>query len=146
MKKNHVWMQSGRGLLMAFVLGMGACVGEAPDSSGNSADLAADRLANGSLDSPETGNATCAPILQEDCRAKPLTAAQITACEQSKRARYNDCVRVEQCTARFDVAVKACGNKPAESSPNRPAFDACLQRAADALNACIGPSNGPGTL
>lgn len=142
--KNLISMQSGRRLLMAYLFGVAACVGQVADDS---SDISAEALAKPKPpadDSPGVGAATCAPILQENCRAKPLTDAQLKACEQSKQDRYRECLRVEACSAQFDKASAACGPKPLQTSPKRPAFDACVQKALDALNACIGAA-GPGT-
>lgn len=145
--KNPSWMQSGRRLLMAYLLGMAACVGQAPDDP---SDISAESLAKPKPpgDAPGTVpvSPACAPILQLNCKAKPLTAAQLQACEQDKLNRYNDCVRDEKCTAQFEAAVDACGPKPVATSVKRPAFDTCVQKAGDVFDACVGPSDGPGTL
>ncbi len=137
--KNVLSMLSGRRLLMAYLLGVAACAAQATEGSN---DISNGSLANRQDDAPGTGAANCAYILEENCRAKPSTDAQIRDCEQSKQERHRECLRTEACLAQLDVAVAACGTKPAENSPNRPTFDACVRRALDALNACTG-ATGP---
>jgi hypothetical protein len=97
------------------------------------------------------GPGGCGGILAQDCDPdeKPYTPQQIAECEAGRQASYDDCVVVEACNEKRAPAEKACyspdGTKPAEGTPERAVFDACMQVVQDAWTACVGATPGGGT-
>jgi hypothetical protein len=96
------------------------------------------------------GGAGCSGILEIDCNPaeKQYTPKQIAECEASRDRSYDLCVAEAACGAVRDPAIKACyspdGTKPAEGTPERGVFDACIDAAMAAYYACL-PAGGGGT-
>lgn len=96
------------------------------------------------------GGAGCGAILEQDCDPdeKEYTPQQVAQCEAARQDSYDYCAIVAACNEKRAPAEKACyspdGTKPAEGTPERVVFDACMQAVQDAWTICVGPTPGGG--
>ncbi len=116
----------------AFAFGAGACM--AGDTHEGSSVLAAKGTkpdpGTGSGGTSGPGSGQCSDILTNGCDG--ATGAKLEQCKKDIQNAFDECVKLEHCYQLRDQAAKGCGKDIA-----------CLEKADQIFNDCIGPAPDP---
>ena len=114
-----------RTVLAAAVLAVTA-VGCAASDTSSSSDQAASSPGDKGTD---PGDGSCQDILDHGCDG--LSGDKLEGCKADIQNAFDECVKVEACTAVRDGILKGC----------EPKDEACIAKADAAFAECIGPAD-----